>query len=142
MTGQLQKWLIAASFGLMASIIASWDAPAQVPNLSCKALTSHYSSAPLYNEIVEMNSTNIAPADFYDTVACECRLNLRQTIGEAALKAIAATNAGLWAAEPMHHDLAAQEKREADAFLHWMEGRSNRPTMHGIPACAYSRTDQ
>jgi hypothetical protein len=111
-------------------------------SLSCPMLTSTYLSQELREPIVDVNSTNLAPADFYDNVACECRLNQQQTIGQATLKAISAINAGLWAAEPMHHDLSAQEQREANAFDSWMAGRGKRPTMHGISACTYSRTNQ
>ena len=138
----MRRWISTAIAGLAASVMVAQNAPAQGLDLDCRALTTHYRSFPLYNEITEINSTNIAPADFYDTVACECRLNLRQTIGQAASKAIAATNAGLWAAEPIHHELSAQESREADAFMRWMEGHGSRPTMHGILASAYSRPSQ
>jgi len=111
-------------------------------SLNCRLLTSTYLSEELREPIVDANSTNLAPADFYDNVACECRLNQQQTIGQAMLKAINAINAGLWAAEPMHHDLSAQERREANAFDNWMAGRGNRPSMNGIPACTYSRAAQ
>jgi hypothetical protein len=114
----------------------SW---AQALDTNCRRLTSSYgSSGTLYEFIRDANTSNIAPADFYDTVACECRVNLKQTVREAIAKAIAATNAGLWAAEPMHHDLTSQENREADAFANWIKGRGSRPTMHGVLACAYS----
>jgi hypothetical protein len=87
-------------------------ASAQALDANCRTLTSSYSSSGmsmLDGAIRDVNTTNIAPADFVDTVACECRLNLKQTVREVVSKAIAATNAGLWAAEPMHHDLTAQE---------------------------------
>jgi hypothetical protein len=53
-------------------------------------------------------------------------------IAEAISKAIAATNAGLWAAEPRHHDLTAREEREATAFDNWVKGYGSRPTMNGF----------
>lgn len=118
------------------------NASADELSLKCQLLTSTYLSGELRDPIVNANSTNLAPSDFYDNVACECRLNQQQTIGQAALKAISAINAGLWAAEPMHHDLSPKEQREADAFDRWMQGKGKRPTMDGIPACAYSRPTQ
>jgi hypothetical protein len=118
-------------------------ASAQSLQASCRALTSSYGSLDTLDDAIrDANTTDIAPADFYDTVSCECRLNLKQTIAEAISKAIAATNAGLWAAEPRHHDLTAREEREATAFDNWVKGHGSRPTMNGLLACAYSRPAQ
>jgi hypothetical protein len=134
--------LMRASMVTLAAALAFFPnyASAQALDANCRTLTSSYgSSDTLDGAIRDANKTNIAPADFYDTVACECRLNLKQTVREAVSKAIAATNAGLWAAEPTHHDLTAQENREADAFLNWIKGHGSRPRMHGLLACTYSR---
>jgi hypothetical protein len=102
--------LMRASMVTLAAALAFFPnyASAQALDANCRTLTSSYgSSGTLDDAITDANTTNIAPADFYDTVACECRLNLKQTVKEAVSKAIAATNVGLWAAEPMHHDLTA-----------------------------------
>jgi hypothetical protein len=116
-------------------------ASAQALDANCGTLTTSYGhpSLPLDNAIRDADTTNIAPADFYDTVACECRLNPKQTVKEAVSKAIAAANIGLWAAEPMHHSLTPRENRESDAFENWIKGHGSRPRMHGLLACTYSR---
>lgn len=129
------------SIVLMAGTLSAFSTfvSAQGLDKNCGVLTSRYGSPGVNeNPVMETNTTNIGNANFYDTVACECRLNLKQTIRQAASKAIAATNAGLWAAVPVTHDLTAQENKEAEAFTHWMIGRGSRPKMHGLSACTYS----
>jgi len=49
-------------------------------DVNCKALTSSYESYDaLYDAVREANTTKVAPADFYDTIACECRMRPNQT---------------------------------------------------------------
>ena len=138
--------LMRASMVTLAAALAFFPnyASAQALDANCRTLTSSYpssyvSSDTLADAIKDSNTTNIGTAAFYDTVACECRLNLKQTVKEAVSKAVAATNVGLWAAEPTQHGLTAQERREADAFANWIKGHGSRPRMHGLLACAYER---
>jgi len=135
----MRKMILSA---VVLSVLSPVFVKAQGAKSNCAALLKTYSSESLRDDVVNLNATDLAPADFYDNVACECRLDPRQTMEDAAKKAMAAINAGLWAAEPMRHDLSAQEQKEAEAFTKWIEGRGRRPTMHGLLACAYSRATQ
>ena len=138
---QLKGYTMRSSPLLLALVASLFSQHALSKGLddSCRALTASYRSFGIYDAIIDANTSDVPPAPFYDAVACECRLNLRQSISEAASKAIAAANAGLNPEIPAGHNLTPKQEKEASAFANWIEGHGNRPTMAGVLACTYSR---
>ena len=130
-------------FAFIVVILSSFSTSSFAESLSgsCGPFASRYDITVLYlyDEVNSTNTTNVAGADYYDTVVCECRMNPNQSVRQASSKASSAITAGLWAAVPMHHDLNSRENREANAFSKWISGHGKRPTMNGALACTYQR---
>jgi hypothetical protein len=88
----------------------------------------------LGDKVQMMNPVNMA-----DAVTCECMLDKRLNVQEAADRVIKVEEAGLYAVKPVGGTMSPKDQRFRQAFQKWVAGHGPRPTADGALACSYVR---